>query len=73
MNSGQDSSDSAIQKLMMGLDQYQLIRQQDQQEERSRMEREQFRREQVEEYEKGLAADRAKLEEANKLRQKAKY
>lgn len=52
------------------MDQYRLIKQQESADERNRMEREQFRQEQVEEYQRGLAADRAKQEELRKKRQK---
>jgi hypothetical protein len=69
---GQETVASVVQKLMLGLDQYQGIRQQKQQEERGRLEREQFRREQAEEYERSLAADKAKQQELNEQKKKEK-
>lgn len=69
---GQDNLASAMQKLMIGLDQYQIIKDQDKQEERFRNEREQFRREQAEEYEQSLAADRAKQQEINRQKEQQK-
>uniref|UniRef100_A0A1I8BH33 UBX domain-containing protein n=1 Tax=Meloidogyne hapla TaxID=6305 RepID=A0A1I8BH33_MELHA len=67
---GQEDVASAVQKLMIGLDQYQGIRHQNQEEERGRLEREQFRREQAEEYERSLALDKAKQQELHEQKKK---
>jgi len=57
---------------MMGLDTYMRIKNKEVAEEQSRLEREQIRQEQVEEYEKSLATDRAKQEELARQRQREK-
>jgi FAS-associated factor 1 len=69
---GQESKESTIQKLMVSLDHYQQIREQERQEERNRIEREQFRREQAEEYERSLAADRVKEQEKRRKQEEAR-
>jgi hypothetical protein len=56
---------------MLTLDHDQQIKEVERKEERSRMEREAFRREQAEEYERSLAADRAKQQELRDQRQRA--
>lgn len=58
---------------MIGLDNYQMIREQEKQEERNRLERELFRKEQAEEYQRSLEADRAKQQELNKLKELERY
>jgi hypothetical protein len=68
--SGHDGSAQAVEKLMMGLDMYLRIKNKDLEEEQRRLEREQIRQEQVQEYEKSLATDRAKQEELAKQRQR---
>uniref|UniRef100_A0A915DM66 UBX domain-containing protein n=1 Tax=Ditylenchus dipsaci TaxID=166011 RepID=A0A915DM66_9BILA len=67
---GHDGAAQAVEKLMQGLDMYLRIKNKDVAEEQSRLEREQIRQEQVEEYEKSLAVDRAKQEELAKQRQR---
>lgn len=62
-----------MQKLMLGLDQYQGIRHQNQEDERGRIEREQFRREQAEEYERSLAVDKAKQRELHEKKKKERF
>ncbi|KAI1693353.1 UBX domain-containing protein [Ditylenchus destructor] len=66
---GHDSAESTLEKLMMGLDTYMRIKNKDAEEEQKKLEREQIRQEQIDEYEKSLAADRAKKEEQEKQRQ----
>lgn len=72
ISTGQDNLANAMQKLMIGLDQYQIVKKQDKQEERVRNEREQFRKEQAEEYERSLATDRAKQQEIKKQKEQTK-
>uniref|UniRef100_A0A915NAV8 UBX domain-containing protein n=1 Tax=Meloidogyne javanica TaxID=6303 RepID=A0A915NAV8_MELJA len=67
---GQEDVASAMQKLMIGLDQYQGIRHQNQEEERGRLERELFRQEQAQEYERSLALDKAKQQELHEQKTK---
>lgn len=71
--SGHDSAESTLEKLMMGLDTYMRIKNKDAEEEQKKLEREQIRQEQIDEYEKSLAADRAKKEEQEKQRQLEMY
>uniref|UniRef100_A0A183C4A9 UBX domain-containing protein n=1 Tax=Globodera pallida TaxID=36090 RepID=A0A183C4A9_GLOPA len=66
---GQDTAVMTTQKLIEALDQFQNIKQVDAEQERSRAERELFRREQSEEYHRGLAADKAKQEEQKRRKQ----
>lgn len=60
---GQDGNDTVMQKLIAALDEHQRIINRDAAEEKERFERERVMQEQVDEYEKSLAADRAKQEE----------
>uniref|UniRef100_A0A914WLM1 UBX domain-containing protein n=1 Tax=Plectus sambesii TaxID=2011161 RepID=A0A914WLM1_9BILA len=63
---GTDNPEAAIEKLMVGLTQYQDIKATEQEEERQRIERENFRQEQAAEYQKALNEDRAKQAEAER-------
>lgn len=58
-----------LERLMTGLDHYLQIKNKDAADELSRLEREQIRQEQIEEYEKSLATDRAKQEEIQRKKQ----
>jgi len=58
---------------MIGLDQYQGIRHQNQEEERGRLERELFRQEQAQEYERSLALDKAKQQELHEQKTKERF
>lgn len=66
---GHDGAETAIEKLMTGLDTFMRIKNKDAEEEQKKIEREQIRQEQIDEYEKALATDRAKKEEQEKQRQ----
>ncbi|KAI6216312.1 AT hook and UBX domain containing protein [Aphelenchoides fujianensis] len=65
---GADDVDAAMEKLLISLDKFQEIKNRDMAEEQHRMERAQIRQEQVDEYQKSLAIDRARQEE--QMRQK---
>jgi hypothetical protein len=69
MARGHDAIDSVMEKLMSGLDRCMSIKNKDAAEEQSRLERQAFRDQQVEEYEQSLAIDRARQEELQKQRQ----
>ncbi|KAI1718345.1 UBX domain-containing protein [Ditylenchus destructor] len=63
---GHDNAENALQKLMMSLDTFMRMKHDEAADGQKRIEREQIRQEQAEEYEKALAADRAKREEEAK-------
>ncbi|KAI1720420.1 UBX domain-containing protein [Ditylenchus destructor] len=63
---GHDNAENALQKLMMSLDTFMRVKHDEAADDQKRIEREQIRQEQAEEYEKALAADRAKREEEAK-------
>lgn len=65
---GHDITSDCVEKVMACLDQYQLVKTRDLQEEQSRMERQQIRQEQVDEYEKSKAIDRARQQEQERKR-----
>lgn len=70
--SGADTNDTAMEKLLSGLDRFQEIKNRSLAEEQRRIEREQMRQEQVTAYEESLAKDRAKQEEVTRQREQAK-
>ncbi|TMS34716.1 hypothetical protein L596_002251 [Steinernema carpocapsae] len=68
-STGHEYINDVTDKLIQGLSEYMDIKTNERKEELERMEREQIRREQQEEYEKALAADRARQEEEERERQ----
>ncbi|KAI6172420.1 AT hook and UBX domain containing protein [Aphelenchoides besseyi] len=66
---GSDDVDKVMDKLLTSLDKFQEIKNRDVAEEQNRLEREQIRQEQVSEYEKSLAIDRARQEEQTRQRE----
>ncbi|KAI6197351.1 hypothetical protein M3Y94_01213900 [Aphelenchoides besseyi] len=66
---GSDDVDQVMDKLLTSLDKFQEIKNRDMAEEQNRLEREQIRQEQVSEYEKSLAIDRARQEEQTRQRE----
>ncbi|MFH4984116.1 hypothetical protein AB6A40_010825 [Gnathostoma spinigerum] len=65
---GNYSKEQVVEKLVNGLDMHQRIKLTEAAEERERIERENVRREQAEEYQRSLAADKAKQEEQERIR-----
>uniref|UniRef100_A0A1I8AX84 UBX domain-containing protein n=1 Tax=Steinernema glaseri TaxID=37863 RepID=A0A1I8AX84_9BILA len=66
---GHEYINDVSDKLMLGLSKFVEIKNSDKKEESDRIEREQIRREQQEEYDKALAADRARVQEEEREKQ----